>query len=205
MGDFPIMLKVRGRKCVVVGGGPVAVRRARALAEAGGEVVVVAMEADPELVGIAVAVHLRKATEKDLDGAMLVVLATGDVGTNERLAEAARVRGVLVNRADAGDEGDFAVPAHKHVGPVTVAVHTSGVSASAAVAMRDELLGKMDGDWVKLLELVMPYREKIQGLGLEAGERQRRLKMLGSAETLAVFKAGGAGAVVSLCEGLVGE
>jgi precorrin-2 dehydrogenase / sirohydrochlorin ferrochelatase len=203
MVDFPIMLKVSGRKCVVIGGGPVAVRRAKALAEAGAQVLVVAMAVDPEMAGLGVKVCVREAREEDLDGALVVVLATGDAGVNERMGAAARARGALVNRADDASEGDFSVPAHAHHGPVTVAVHTSGISAGASAAIRKELSETLDEDWVRLLELVRPYRERIQGLGLAAGERQRRLKVLGSGEMLALLKREGPGAVVAVCEELV--
>ncbi len=203
MADFPIMLKVSGRLCVVIGGGPVALRRARALVEAGAKVVVVADQVDPEMAGVGVTIHQRLAAESDLDGAMVVVLATGDGAVNERLAAAAHARGALVNRADDAGEGDFSVPAHRHHGPVTVAVHTSGISAGASAAIRKELSEKLDEDWVRLLELVRPYRERVQALGLGAVERQARLKRLGSPETLALLKREGPGPVLALCESLL--
>ena len=49
MPDLPVMLRIEGKRCVIVGGGPVARRRAAALLEAGGRVTVVSPQIDPDL------------------------------------------------------------------------------------------------------------------------------------------------------------
>ncbi|HVV50885.1 MAG TPA: NAD(P)-dependent oxidoreductase, partial [Polyangia bacterium] len=50
---YPLFLKLAGRKVLVVGGGPVALGKVRALLEAGAAVTVVAPEAGPELAALA--------------------------------------------------------------------------------------------------------------------------------------------------------
>jgi precorrin-2 dehydrogenase/sirohydrochlorin ferrochelatase len=172
MPDLPVMLRIEGKRCVIVGGGPVARRRAAALLEAGGRVTVVAPQIDPDLAAMSVTVERRAYRETDLDGAFLVVVATGDDAVNAAIGEDARRRGVLVNRADEPTEGDFTVPAHARHGPITLAVHTGGVSAGAGAAIRRELSAALDPAWPRLLELVAPFRSRIQDATPEPDVRQ---------------------------------
>ena len=103
-GLFPVALNVAGRRCVVVGGGPVGERKARALAEAGANVIVVA----PTLTSARLAedveaghvCHTAAAfAPEHLDGVFLAIAATDRPDVNAAVAQAARARGVLVNLA----------------------------------------------------------------------------------------------------------
>ena len=118
---FPISLDVTDRRCVVVGGGPVADGKAQALAAAGASVVAAPAGGFRE--------HL-------LDGALLVI-GTGEDDTDPaRLAAAARARGVLVNVMDDVPNCDFAFPAIVRRGDVQVAVSTGGSAPALAGALR---------------------------------------------------------------------
>jgi len=205
MGGLPAVLQIRGRRCVVVGGGGVAQRRAASLRAAGGVVVVVAPRLGRELRALADEVHERGYETGDLRGAMLVVAATDDEALNAAVAEAARESGVLVNRVDAPDAGDFVVPAHAVHEPVTLAVDTGGVSAAAAAAIRRELSAALDPDWPRLLALVAPYRQRLQAAVADTTERQQRLRQLADGEAMRQLKAEGEDAVRARCEKLLGE
>ncbi|MBN9328589.1 MAG: uroporphyrinogen-III C-methyltransferase, partial [Cellulomonas sp.] len=96
--QYPLTLSVAGRHVVVVGGGPVAARRARTLVDAGAAVHVVAPQADPSLVKLAAEGTItwsgRRYQAGDLDGAWLVHTATGDPDVDRQVladADAARV------------------------------------------------------------------------------------------------------------------
>ncbi|MFW6033425.1 MAG: precorrin-2 dehydrogenase/sirohydrochlorin ferrochelatase family protein [Phycisphaeraceae bacterium] len=199
MSDFPIMLKVRGRRCVVVGGGGVAARRARTLRDAGAEVLVVAPEVDPAIDELAIAIERRPYQTNDLDGARLVVAATDDRELNDRIARDAEARGVLVNRADVPGAGDFSVPAHAHHGPVTIAADTSGISASAAAKIRRSLSEALDPDWPRLLECARPFRAEVQQRFVDPQERQDRLRRLTDEDAMAMLKARGDEALRERC------
>ena len=56
---YPLFMDVTGRRCVVVGGGGVASRKARGLAESGARVTVISPEVTPEIEEMEMEVHLR--------------------------------------------------------------------------------------------------------------------------------------------------
>ncbi len=208
MSDLPVILCVTGRRCVVVGGGAVACRRAGSLRDAGADVVVIARRIEPEhervLTGLGVEIERRPYQQGDLKGAMLVVIATDDLEVNRQVAQEARASGVLINRADEPSEGDLMIPAHAHHGPVTVAVYTGGASSSAAGAIRRELSAALDEDWPKLLEIVGPYREVIRRDVLTPTLRRERLAALGGESAMATLKRDGLEGLRRYCDEIVG-
>lgn len=201
--DLPVMLKVRDRRCLIVGGGSVAVRRAGALLKAGARVAVVAPQIDPELAGLPMDVHTRAYQPSDLDDAMLVVIATDNPQVNAQVAADARQRGVLVNRADDPDQGDLTIPAHAQHGPITLAVHTGGISAGAAAEIRRGLSAALDPDWPRLLEVVAPYRDRIQQSTPDREARRKLLAQLSDPQAMTLLKTQGPEALRQHCERLL--
>ncbi|MEX1088057.1 MAG: NAD(P)-dependent oxidoreductase [Phycisphaeraceae bacterium] len=199
MADLPVMLKVAGRRCVVVGGGGVAVRRAGALVDCGAHVVVVAPAMDAGLAGLPVQCVTRAYQRGDLEGAFLVVVATCDAAVNQAVAEDAAKLGVLVNRADDPASGDVTVPAHSRLGPITLAVHTGGISASAAATLQRQLAAAIDPDWRVLLETAGPHRAAIQARFADAEERRRRLMALTDEAAMARLKRDGVEGLQERC------
>jgi len=99
---YPIFLNLTDAPCVVVGGGEVAARKARGLAEAGARVTAVAPEFRPEFDGLEAVERLVQAYEPSvLAGARVVIAATDDARLNESVSRDARAVGALVNVVDA--------------------------------------------------------------------------------------------------------
>lgn len=130
---FPLHLDLTGKRVLVVGAGPVGVRRARAASECGADVVVVAREA-PDL---DVPLRRRAFEERDLDGAWLVLSCTGTV--DGEVAALCRARGIWCVRADDAEQSDAWVPAVGRVDDVVISV-TAGGDPRRAVAIRDHVL-----------------------------------------------------------------
>jgi precorrin-2 dehydrogenase/sirohydrochlorin ferrochelatase len=137
---------------VVVGGGAVAVRKARKLFQAGAEVVVVSPEVLPELEDMSVEVHERPYEYGDLEGADLAFVATNSREVNAAVAREARARGVRSNVADRPTEGDFAVPSTLRRGGLQVAVSTGGASPTLARRIRNELEEIFGPEWAGVVE-----------------------------------------------------
>ncbi|MEM8739421.1 MAG: NAD(P)-dependent oxidoreductase [Planctomycetota bacterium] len=175
---LPVMLKLAGRRCVVVGGGATAARRAAVLVGCGAEVVVVAPAMVAALDGLMIERVERGYAAGDLDGAFLVVAATDDPAVNTAVGADAAGAGALVNRADDAGRGDLTVMGHERRGPMTVAVDTGGVSAGAGKAVRAELMAGLDPGWAALLGEARRWRAKIRGLPLDAATRTDRLRRL---------------------------
>ncbi len=129
MTGYPIELDVAGRRVVVVGGGRVAMRRARRLLDAGALVTVIAPEVRAEFAELgasSLTVLRRPYLDGDLDGAWLVHAATDDPDVNEAVATTAEQRRIWCVRADAGQGSAARMPAVARHGDVTVAVTSGG-------------------------------------------------------------------------------
>lgn len=195
---IPVMLDVTGRRCVIVGGGRVAARRASTLHEAGARVLVVAPRVDIHIANVGVEVRQRVFEPGDLDGALLVVVATDNREVNEAIHQAARDRGVLVNRADDADQADLTFMTAHHSGPLTVAVHTGGASASAAVRIRDDLAGQLDAGWGVLLTHAKVARKRIQAAIDDPTKRTALLRRLTDDTAMHALQTGGETALQEL-------
>lgn len=204
MPDLPVMLHVRERRVVVVGGGATARRRIASLAECGARVVVIAPRVDDQIEGPSVQVHRREYRAGDLEGAFLVVIATDDREINAAVQREAAGGGVLINRTDESEQGDLAVMAHGRRGPVTVAVSTGGTSAQAAALIRDQLVAGLDESWVTLLGTIGEFRERLRGLS-ESATRQAALRRLTDEQARRVLETGGEAALREHCERIIEE
>jgi siroheme synthase-like protein len=169
---YPILVDLAARPVVVVGGGPVAERKARGLLAAGAAVRVVSPEVGAGLAALAaggeLAVELRPYRQGDLAGAALAVAATDDAAVNRRVAEDGRAAGVLVNLVDDPDRGGFTVPAVLRRGDLTVAVATSGRTPGLAGALRRRLEDQFGPEWADLVDLLATDRGSLPGAADQA-------------------------------------
>lgn len=141
---FPVNLLLKNKKCLVVGGGNVAARKIRKLAEAGARIVVVAPDVSARLLTLAdngaISLRQRAFEESDLDEAFLVYAATDDAALNRRIAGLAERKGVLACAVDGGwHGGSFITPASFADGGMTVAVSSHGVACRKARLVKESL------------------------------------------------------------------
>ncbi|MDB5313141.1 MAG: sirC [Gemmataceae bacterium] len=153
---FPVMLDLTGRVVVVVGGGPVGRRKARAAGAAGAVVRVVDPRPAEGLPGVVWVVD--PYTPDHLAGAALV-FACASPEVNARVVADAKTRGVWVNSASDPDQGDCFLPAVVRQGGLTLAVSTGGASPALARRVREQLGAGFDAafaGWVQLLNEIRP-------------------------------------------------
>ena len=196
---MPVMLDLSDRTAVIIGGGRVALRRAGSLLAAGARVKVIAPQIDPGLAALDVQVEERAYADGDLDGADLTIIATDAAAANTAAAQEAKRRGIWVNRADEPDEGNVIVPAHRSDGPITVAVHTGGTGPRIAARMRDQMLGALDPDWRRLIEIVEPYRHEARRTIDDPQRRRNVLERITGDDAMATLKNEGTEALESFC------
>jgi uroporphyrin-III C-methyltransferase/precorrin-2 dehydrogenase/sirohydrochlorin ferrochelatase len=138
---------LEGRRVLVVGGGPVALRRVAGLRAAGAQVVVVAPRLTPALADLAarglITAHQRGYQPGDLDGAWLVLACTDQPQVNEAVAADAERQRIWCARADDAAASAAWVPAVGRTGPVTVAVN-AGRDPRRAAELRDRLVDTVD-------------------------------------------------------------
>lgn len=195
---IPIMLDMTGKRCVIVGGGGVAARRTRTLLESGADVTAIAPELAPQLLDMQIKTESRRFEPTDLDGAFLVVVATDQPDVNQAVHAAARDRGVLVNRTDDAGLADLTFMTAHRDGPLTLAVHTGGASAGAAVRIRDELAMHLDDDWAALLTHALPARKQLQQQITDPAKRLPLLRRLTDDAAMNTLKTGGQAALRAL-------
>jgi len=123
----------------MVGAGKVALRKTRALVEAGARVTVVAPECEPEFESLPVRIVPRRFRASDLSGCVLVFAATNDRLANHRIGIAARGKGVFANIADSAEECQFLVPARLQRGNVQLAISTGGENPRVSADLRKKL------------------------------------------------------------------
>lgn len=162
---YPVSLVITGQPCLVVGGGPVAARKAEGLARSGARVTVVAPEVDPAIGRLPVAVEQRPYQAGEAGHYRLVVTATGVPEVDTSVAADASAAGVWVNSADDAQHCTFLLPAVHRDGPVTVAVSTGGASPALATWLRRQLAEACGEGLGVLAELLEEARRKVQASG----------------------------------------
>ncbi|HLI54275.1 MAG TPA: bifunctional precorrin-2 dehydrogenase/sirohydrochlorin ferrochelatase [Acidimicrobiales bacterium] len=162
---YPVNLIVAGRRCLVVGGGPVAARKAAALVEAGAEVTVVAPRLCDEVRSLPVRLVERAYRAEDLDGAWLAIAATDDPAVNRRLDADGRAARVWVNAADDPEACSFTLPAVLRRGPVTVAVSTAGHSPALAGWLKEQIASQLGPEIAELAEMLSDARDELKAAG----------------------------------------
>jgi uroporphyrin-III C-methyltransferase/precorrin-2 dehydrogenase/sirohydrochlorin ferrochelatase len=163
---LPIFLDVRGKRCVVVGGGDIAARKVTLLIKAGAQVDVVAPYVDARLAALADEGRLRITVSAfepaHLDDATLVFAATDDEAVNRRVSELAKARRIPVNVVDRPDLCTFIMPSIIDRSPVVAAVSTGGASPVLARLIRARLETLIPANYGRLAALVSEFREQVK-------------------------------------------
>jgi len=148
-------------RALVVGGGQIAARKVRTLAEAEFEVTVVAPDVLDEIrARPLVTVVERSFEDSDLDlGFGLVLACTNDRETNRAIGLACRARRIPVLVADAQDESTFFTPAVLRDGDLAVAVSTGGASPTLAKELRERIAAAIGPGWDQAIQRARAERE----------------------------------------------
>lgn len=175
MGFYPVFLNLKGKRCVVVGGGGVALRKIKSLLEAEAKVCVVS----PAVVDGIKRLHkqnkielkMRRFRMSDLKGAFLVIAATSDKTLNRKIYN--DFSG-LINVVDNPEVCNFIVPSKIKRGDLIIAISTGGVSPGLTRSIRKELSKLYTSQFAKYLT----FLKKIRGEIIKRIPPERRRKLL---------------------------
>jgi precorrin-2 dehydrogenase / sirohydrochlorin ferrochelatase len=188
---FPLFLKLRGRRCLVVGAGKISEAKIAGLLEAGAKVDVVAPSATAQIEQWhkkrKIKLRRRPFHPSDLKRAFLVVAATNSPKAHRAIFREAQRRNVLCNIVDVPALCDFYYPAVVRRGQLQIAISTAGASPSLARRLREEMektFGPEYADWVKNLSR---ERKKILRKNIPPAKRLELLKQLASDESFGHF------------------
>ena len=191
MRPYPVFLLVEGKRCLVVGGGPVACRKALDLLECGALVTVTAESTSPEMEKLAAregcTLLRRRFRPEDVRGAFLVFAATDDISVNAEISDICRDAGILVNAVDDPERCNFISGAVVRRGPLRIAVSTSGCSPKLAARIRCELEGRYDASFGEYVSFAGELREYILTQDISRGNRDDALTWIASEEAFTLF------------------
>jgi siroheme synthase-like protein len=175
---YPVSLKVGGQSCLVVGGGAVALKKARALVRSGARVTAVSPAFDPGFRSLKIRRVKRPFRAADVRGVFLVISATDESAVNRAVHAACLRRRTLVNVVDKPELCTFIVPSVLRRGDVTVSISTGGKSPGLAQALRKHIERLTPRGIGPLARRIGAERARIlRALG-PSPERTRRLRRL---------------------------
>ena len=168
---YPAMLNLNGKRCAVIGGGKVALRKTRTLVAAGANVTVIAPAADENLTALAadskIKLVLRGYESGDVSDCFLVVAATDSAALNRQIAAEAPC---LVNVVTEPELGNFSVPAQSASGRLSFTAFGGGLPAYTALLARD-ITKTYGDDFAEFAEFLHEARTRLQQSGLTPKER----------------------------------
>jgi precorrin-2 dehydrogenase/sirohydrochlorin ferrochelatase len=162
---YPVNLDIRGRQCLVVGGGRVGARKVNTLIQCSAVVTVISPVVSPSLVQLAadksIILKQRPYRSSDVEGMFLVIGATDNETLNRQINADAEHRNLLCNIADRPEICNFILPAIVQRGDFIIAISTAGKSPAFAKHIRKRLETQFGPEYGDLLDLMGAIRVRL--------------------------------------------
>lgn len=162
---YPVNLDIRGRSCLVVGGGGVGARKVRGLLDCGARVTLISPAATEALQDLAasgrIVWHARPYAAGDGRGHFLIIGATDNEPLNRQVHAEAEAGGQLCNIADRPEICNFILPAVIRRGALCLAISTAGRSPAFAKYLRKSLSEQFGPEYGRFLDLMGAIRKRL--------------------------------------------
>ncbi len=191
MALFPAFLKMAGRRCLVVGAGPIAEEKIESLLHTDAQITVVAPVATERVQGWARARKIRwqrrefRAT--DLSGAFMVVAATSNSKLHAKIFRKARQLGVLCNSVDDPANCDFYYGSVVRRGELQIAISTAGHSPALAQRLRKKLEKEIGAEYERFVTTLGAARKRLFAKSISPERRRALLHELASEISFETF------------------
>jgi precorrin-2 dehydrogenase/sirohydrochlorin ferrochelatase len=161
---FQLVVDLQGRRVLVIGAGRVGAQKVAQLRSAGARVSVISEAVNAPL-GELESLSIRPYRDGDLDGAFLVVSATGDPSVNDRIVAEATERNVLLNVVDDMQRSNFFFTAVHRDGDVVVSVSTEGASPALAQWVRNAVAVTLPKNLAEVARRLRAERDAVHKRG----------------------------------------
>ncbi len=189
---LPVALNVEQKHCLVVGGGPVALRKAQALLECGALVAIISPSLCPDFRPLRDQIDYdpREFQGNDCTGFHLVFACTDSRHVNAAIADAARQLGILCSVADDPRASDLHSAATVRRGDICVGITTGGSSPALARHLKHRVDEAVGAEYEALLEMLEAWRSSLVQIIEEQSERADIWRAILSSEVLDLLKEG---------------
>ena len=197
-------LRLKGRRCLVVGGGDVGLEKVEGLLACDADITLVAPDAHPSLRELAAEGSIRwerrEYVPEDLDGCLIAIAATNDSEVNIGVFNDAERRAMLINVVDVPPLCNFILPAIVRTGPLAVAISTAGASPALAKRMKREIAELFGEPYADLAVLLNDARGWAKGTLPTYQDRKEFFEEIvnGDPDPIELLRAGRADAVRDL-------
>jgi len=195
-------LKLKGRRCVVIGGGAMGLEKSEGLLACGGDVTVISPDAGPELEALAAEGSITWEQRdyvgpEDLEAVFMVIACTDSTETNIQIYEDAEKRAMLVNIVDVPPLCNFILPAIVRTGPLAIAISTAGASPALAKRMKREISELFGEEYAQLAIMLNETRGWAKGTLPTYQDRKAFFEEIvnGEPDPIALLRDGDAAAV----------
>lgn len=163
MGYFPFFIDIENKKCVIVGGGKVALRKIKKLLPFNPKITVIAPEICDEIKeNNKVNILQRNFADSDIENAFMVISATDDNSLNAHIFELCQKNNILINTVDNKEKCGFIFPALVKKENLTVGISTSGKSPIYAKFLRKKIESSIDEKCDETIDILNKYRNLIK-------------------------------------------
>lgn len=191
---YPILLELKGKQCIVIGGGKVAERKATSLNNSKAIVTVISPDITKplkQMVKVNKIKYIKDSfKERYLKNAFLAIGATSDPETNHFIFQAANKKNMLVNIVDSPGECNFIVPSTVKQGDLLISISTGGKSPALAKKIRQHLETQFGKAYKDFLLLMGKLRKKILVQFPDIQYRNKIFQTLVDSNILGLFKKG---------------
>ena len=162
---YPMMINIKNKNCLVVGGGNVAYRKIKDLIEYGGNVTLVSREINENIDLLvenkSITYIVDSYSEKYIKGSFLVIAATSNKGTNLKIAGDCEKSTILVNVVDDLEISRFIVPAKVKRGDLTITISTNGKCPFYSKLLRKKLELQFDDSYSTIINILADFRKEL--------------------------------------------
>jgi len=159
---FPLFHHLQNRLVVIIGGGQVALRKAKLLQQTGAKISVIAPQIEPELQTLVRQTALREYQTSDLNNAILVIAATNNQQINQKVSSDAEQLNIAVNVVDNLELSNVIFPAIVKRNSLMVAISSSGVAPVLARIVRSKIEALLPANLGELATLASKFRVQVK-------------------------------------------